>query len=456
MATFPPEPVSVRQARRFLREFLAEHDLGDALADNAELALSEVTTNAVLHAHSPFDVRLTVERGRALRVSVRDGSTQLPRPRHYAEQATTGRGMDLIAAYTQDCGVDLDPPDGKLVWFLLDPSEAVDRTEQDLLDAWDLDLPDNDDTVGVGAGDPIGRVLLRGLPPTLWLAAREHHDAVLRELALFAVEHPTQAPAADRLALADHARNLISVRLVEELHRTASGNTGRTAGAHRALPAGHPSNLPDTPLLLDLSLDLDLDAADGSGQEFAALQDVLDNAERLARQGLLLARPGLPEVVAVRDWACEQVISQLAGVPPSAWPGTAHERFTDASREPTASPPVWDTQLVLRANRGVVAADDTNRILAVSRPLADALGWDVQDLIGRRVVVLIPPELREAHVAGFTRHLTTGETHAIGVPLRLPVLRRDGHHVQADFLIEQAPTEGGRTVYIAWIEPDQS
>jgi hypothetical protein len=52
---------------------------------------------------------------------------------------------------------------------------------------------------------------------------------------------------------------------------------------------------------------------DDPAVDFAVLQDVLDEAERLAASGLLLARPGLPEVVALRDWAAESVIAQLTG-----------------------------------------------------------------------------------------------------------------------------------------------
>ena len=96
---------------------------------------------------------------------------------------------------------------------------------------------------------------------------------------------------------------------------------------------------------------------------------------------------------------------------------------------------------------------DANRIIAVSRPLADALGWDPDDLVGRRIVALIPPELREAHVAGFTRHLTTGQANAVGIPLRLPVLRADGSRIDCHFLIEQVTAVNGRRVYVAWIDP---
>jgi PAS domain S-box-containing protein len=124
-----------------------------------------------------------------------------------------------------------------------------------------------------------------------------------------------------------------------------------------------------------------------------------------------------------------------------------HDRAGDGPAQ------AWDASAVRDADRGVVAADDANRIIAVSRPLAAELGWEVDDLVGRRVVALIPPPLREAHVAGFSRHLHTGEAHVLGVPLRLPVLRADGSEVECDFLIEQADADGGRPVYLAWITP---
>ena len=442
-ASFAPVPVSAREARRFLRSFLTEQGVdGGEGVDGAEIALSEVVTNAVLHAHTDFAVTLVLGQDGVLRVEVQDGSPQLPVQRDYAEQATTGRGMELVAAYVQDCGVRAAGSAGKTVWFELDlQGRGQESTEQELLDAWDI-VPA---ALAGPADEDRTQVVLLAMPPTLWLAAREHHDAVLREFSLFLSEHPDEAPSRRRVALADQARSWISARLVSELERVAAGGQ-----AHRLLPAGHPSPLPDAPPALDLQVPVPTDAA-GS---FAALQDVLDAAEELAVQGRLLARPGLPEVVAVRDWACEQAISQLAGIAPSPWPGTGQERFAEGVTDvDETTSPGWDTAVVAESDRGVVAADEANRILAISRPLAGALGWDPADLVGRRVVVLIPPHLREAHVAGFTRHLTTGEAHAIGVPLQLPVLRADGSTVDCDFLIEQAPLISGSSVYVAWITP---
>ena len=116
--TFAPEPVSAREARRFLRAFLVARDRED-LTDAAELALSEVVTNAVLHAHTSFDVTAELAEDGELRVEVADRSSQLPAQRDYGAQATTGRGMQLVAALTAACGVRSHGSGGKAVWFVV-------------------------------------------------------------------------------------------------------------------------------------------------------------------------------------------------------------------------------------------------------------------------------------------------------------------------------------------------
>ena len=438
-ASLPPDPISARHARRFLRTFLDSAHRED-LRDNAELALSEVVTNAVLHAHTDLQVTVLLDDVGALRVDVADHNPQLPVQRRYSAQATTGRGMELVAALTTDCGVESHGHRGKTVWFVLAP-EGGGSQEHAAPDAWDIDPRD-----AAQSGGGTVTVVLQGLPSALWLAARQHHDAIVRELVLYAAEHPADAPPPDRVAVADQARGWISTHLVAELDRRA-----RAAGRITEMAS---TGLPRWPADLLAAMDVEVAVPEGASQAFAVLQDVLDAAERLAIAGRLLSRPGLPEVVAVRDWACEQAISQLAGVSPSPWSGTGQERFTVDVRD-RAHPdrPDWDASVVVEASRGAVAADDANRIIAVSRPLAAALGWTVEDLVGRRITAVIPPELREAHVAGFTRHLTTGETHLLGTPLRLPALRADGTRVECDVLIERAPVTAGRPVYLAWIDP---
>jgi PAS domain S-box-containing protein len=269
-------------------------------------------------------------------------------------------------------------------------------------------------------------VMLNALPTRLWSAGQQHWEAVLRELYLYA-----QSPEAAG---------------ERELDLVAAGRALATLST-----AVERASAPDAaPERVDVALSV---LAEEQGW-FGVLQDALDMAISLGADRRLLIRPALPEIVALRDWACEQVLAQLHGVPPTPWAGAEHPRFVDpAAVQHTAPMPLWDASAVTESDRSVVAADDNNRLVAISRPAAELLGWDPADLIGRRVVTIVPPRLREAHVAGFTRHLTTGETHVLGIDLELPVLRADGTEVLCHFLIEPGAAEAGRAVYVAWIDP---
>lgn len=436
------DAASAEQARRAVRDVLTVAGHAE-WSEAAELACSEIVTNAVLHAHT--DIELTIEvTGEQVRVAVRDFSPVPLVQRNYDSQATTGRGMALVAALTSEHGIDHFGAAGKTVWFTV--GTGPEQSEDELLAAWSDATWDVEELLGEPAvpdRDNVNVVRLLQLPPTLWLAARQHHDALLRELVLYMAEH--DGPVVD-VAATDRARSTVSTAVA-----AAVEHAQRSGVVRRALPAGHPSPLADVPAPLDLELHVSVEL----GPAFGAMQDTLDAAELLALEGHLLARPGLPEIIAVRDWACEQIMAQLAGVAASPWPGTDQERFTVDVNALQEGPDLtgWEISQVREADRGVVAADEANRIIAVSRPLADALGWDVDELVGRRVVTLIPPQLREAHVAGFTRHLTTGEAHVLDVALTLPVLRADGSELQATFLVQRAPISRGRAVYLAWIEP---
>lgn len=113
----PPDHVAASKARRFVSETLRTWGFDEAISD-AELLVSELVTNAVLHARSA--TRVTLERkGRTLRISVYDDSPVQPRPRDYGPEAVTGRGLLLVQRIAKSWGVDLDGA-GKSVWFELD------------------------------------------------------------------------------------------------------------------------------------------------------------------------------------------------------------------------------------------------------------------------------------------------------------------------------------------------
>lgn len=119
----PPTTDSVPLARRFARSALRESSWD---VDTVVLLVSEVVTNAVLHARSAIVVRVE-DRRDVVHVEVEDGSPVPPRMHHFARSSATGRGLRLLDRLAAAWGVESDAPGGgKVVWFEVGaPSEAM-------------------------------------------------------------------------------------------------------------------------------------------------------------------------------------------------------------------------------------------------------------------------------------------------------------------------------------------
>jgi anti-sigma regulatory factor (Ser/Thr protein kinase) len=112
---FEPDPAQVHDAREFVAGVL---DAWGVHEGDVVLLVSELATNAVLHARSEFDI--TVRRiGDRLRVEVTDGNSRLPSCGTVPEDANSGRGLLLVQALSGSWGVDTTA-DGKTVWFEVD------------------------------------------------------------------------------------------------------------------------------------------------------------------------------------------------------------------------------------------------------------------------------------------------------------------------------------------------
>jgi anti-sigma regulatory factor (Ser/Thr protein kinase) len=111
--TLIPELASVPRARRAVAAAVEAWCLDDLVGD-AQLVVSELVTNAVLHARTTIE--LVVRRwGKRVRVEVRDGNPLLPAVRHHRPDAGTGRGLLLIAQLATAWSVD-PTRGGKVVW----------------------------------------------------------------------------------------------------------------------------------------------------------------------------------------------------------------------------------------------------------------------------------------------------------------------------------------------------
>ena len=128
-AVFPADLTSIGRARLMVRDALGPAT-DPAVGDIALLLVSELVTNAIVHAHSAPDVAVRVGDG-WVRVEVSDSSTALPvmpPPGSRGDLRECGRGLLLVESFASDFGVSRGP-DGKTVWFTLGnaPSSASRR-----------------------------------------------------------------------------------------------------------------------------------------------------------------------------------------------------------------------------------------------------------------------------------------------------------------------------------------
>ena len=130
-------PESVQKARAFVVSTLAGWD-ADEYEWPALLVVSELATNAVLHAQTAYEVHLILEPD-SLSIEVRDGSVLTPGRRRYADDATTGRGMRLVTDVSTGWDVEVVQT-GKIVRCALPRAGQPRRdTNQDGDDGRDLD-----------------------------------------------------------------------------------------------------------------------------------------------------------------------------------------------------------------------------------------------------------------------------------------------------------------------------
>ena len=115
------DPRSIRVARGFLASIARDLDLPTDTVSVAELALSEIVTNAVVHGLPPIVLHVQGTASR-LEVSVSDASPAQPRADETRLDATGGRGLAIVAAVAGEWGCVPDPSGpGKRIWFSVTP-----------------------------------------------------------------------------------------------------------------------------------------------------------------------------------------------------------------------------------------------------------------------------------------------------------------------------------------------
>jgi anti-sigma regulatory factor (Ser/Thr protein kinase) len=292
-----PDPRSVSRARAWIVEELGDLGRPD-LVDAAELGISELVTNAILHAQPPITVAVLGSRERP-RVEVRDRSSRPPRTGADITDGdallrTVGRGMGIVALYSQAWGADVSP-DGKVVWFVPSPDPGVDVAEGG--DVYILE--EAVEGLGAALDERLLDVHLLGMPAQVWASFREWYAEIRRELRLLAFAHPDEFPVAAEVAALTVQTELERrhARGIERLDAAiAAGET--TVDLHYRVPASAPDTM-------------------------ARMNDVLARADRFCRDQSLLTMPATPQQLALLEWYVGEFTRQAAGAEPQPWTGSA-------------------------------------------------------------------------------------------------------------------------------------
>lgn len=114
----PHTTESVRRARRTIAAFLEPAELPVSIIDDVLLLVSELVTNAVIHAGSPAVVRLDADIER-IKVAVADRDAgRAPAVVEPEPFSSSGRGVLLVDRLASRWGVE-PQRQGKVVWFEL-------------------------------------------------------------------------------------------------------------------------------------------------------------------------------------------------------------------------------------------------------------------------------------------------------------------------------------------------
>ena len=412
----PPLATSAGKARRLLRDALSDLE-DDGSIDAAQVAVSEIVTNALVHAGTVMRLRVLLADG-DLRVELGDGSPHLPRQRGYSTVAATGRGLHMVSEMVDRWGAYPDPDrEGKVVWFEIRRGAPGSDDQAAVGDVRRAPAPPLDGAV---------RVELRNMPLLMHAAWQEHASGLLREIMLIRLDDDLSA--LERHAAASDALNL----LFEQVPAPDLGDDPDAIMAAATEPG--------------VSAEVvDLRVPTGSLASFELLEVMLEEVLAIADDGGLLSPPTQPELRVMRRWLCEEVRRQHAGEPPAPWVSA-----TDARPPATRTPLDWDATTVDDSPRALVAADDANRIVAVSEAALTALGHlSRADVVGQRLISIIPVRYHQAHIAGFTLHLVNGRSPLLGHVVAVPVVRADGSEVELRVRVDGTVLPSGRRVFVA-------
>jgi len=263
------------------------------LLECAELGVSELVTNAVLHGADPIQVRVRGTREHP-RVEVRDASIDgpiLPGPLGLDPDddllLTFGRGLSIVARSSDAWGAEIEQ-DGKVVWF----APAAEMAEDEGV-AGVINTPAPGD-LAHEVEDPV-EVRILGVPLRLYVGFQQHFRELRREVRLLAIAHESDYPLAK--ALSDLFGTL------EQQLRAGIGLSDMEGALSQQVDVA------------DLAVTMPREAA----VTLRNFVDLLDVADEFCRQERLLSLARTEEQREFQRWFLGEYIRQAAGAEPQPW-----------------------------------------------------------------------------------------------------------------------------------------
>jgi len=284
-------PRGVQDARRWVVSTF--QDVGRAdLVECAELGVSELVTNALLHARPPLSVRVRGTREHP-RVEVRDGSSEVPLMPSADEHdeddllLTFGRGLSIVARCSAAWGVEVEE-DGKLVWFA--PRTQYGEHLVEGLVTGVIPPP----VQAQPAPDEL-RIDIHDVPLRTFVEFQQHYRELRREVRLLALAYEHEYPLAKDLSdlfgsLERDLREGIGADQIDQALQSGA----ETADLHVAMPRR-------------------------SAAAIGRFIELLDLADDFCREERLLSLARSPEQQRFQRWFLTEFVRQEAGEPPIAW-----------------------------------------------------------------------------------------------------------------------------------------
>ena len=286
---------SAAEARRWVREVCTRLERPD-LVEAAEVGVSELVANAILHGRAPITVRVRGTAGHP-RVEVLDGSTEPPvPPAHKLDDTddldlltTFGRGLSMVARSANSWGASIEKG-GKIVWF--EPASEI-RAGGDI--EWVIDQ----DTVAVveELSDATVQISLLGLDLRLYESLQRQYRELRRELRLLSLAHEDEYPlAGDLSAMFDNFER--------QFPQSYFGQIAEAIAEGRS------------------TLDMQVPIMPAASSILVTMCEMFDLADAFCRAQRLLALARTPRQREFHIWLLDEFVRQIAGESPRRWPGT--------------------------------------------------------------------------------------------------------------------------------------